>query len=211
MAGQESETTLGTGRLLALFFGVVLLCAVFFVTGYRLGKSSSSPAASAGNAVSPAAAADPMVKPEPSQTAGTKPDCANAPAGCAPAANPATLATPAPVTVAPPVKAAAPGPSSAAPARPIPQSQAPAPAPPPPAAGKAASGGYAVQVAAVSKQQDAEALVAALRKKQYPVFIATSPTDPLFHVQIGPFNDQKYAESIRNRLVADGYNPILKK
>jgi cell division septation protein DedD len=66
-------------------------------------------------------------------------------------------------------------------------------------------------VAAVSKQQDAEALADALRKKQYPVFIVKPPTDSLFHVQIGPFDDAKYADTIRNRLIKDGYNPIVKK
>jgi cell division septation protein DedD len=70
--------------------------------------------------------------------------------------------------------------------------------------------GYYVQVAAVSKQEDAEALVDALKKKQYAAFAAT-PGDKLFHVQVGPFSDIKEAESTRAKLVADGYNPILKK
>jgi cell division septation protein DedD len=66
-------------------------------------------------------------------------------------------------------------------------------------------------VAAVSKQQDADALVAALKKKQYQVFVATTATDSLFHVQIGPFEDSKRAEAIRTRLIGDGYTPIVKK
>jgi cell division septation protein DedD len=67
-----------------------------------------------------------------------------------------------------------------------------------------------VQVAAVSKQEDAESLVDALKRKQYPAFTAT-PTDKLFHVQVGPFGDVKEAEAMRAKLVSDGYNPILKK
>jgi DedD protein len=72
--------------------------------------------------------------------------------------------------------------------------------------------GYFVQVAAVSKQEDAQALVDALKKKQYPAFTANgSSTDKLFHVQVGPFSDIKDAEGMRAKLVSDGYNPILKK
>jgi cell division septation protein DedD len=74
------------------------------------------------------------------------------------------------------------------------------------------AGGYFVQVAAVSKQEDAESLVDALKKKQYPAFVASSTsTDKLFRVQLGPFGDIKEAEGVRARLVNDGYNPILKK
>jgi cell division septation protein DedD len=72
--------------------------------------------------------------------------------------------------------------------------------------------GYFVQVAAVSKQDDADALVDALKKKQYPAFVAnTSTTDKLYRVQTGPFGDIKEAEAMRARLINDGYNPILKK
>lgn len=68
-----------------------------------------------------------------------------------------------------------------------------------------------VQVAAVSKREDAEILQQALRRKQYPVVITTAASDRLFHVQIGPFADPKEAEITRSRLQGEGYNPILKK
>lgn len=72
--------------------------------------------------------------------------------------------------------------------------------------------GYFVQVAAVSKQEDADALVDALKKKQYTAFVAPqSASDKLFHVQVGPYPDVKEAESMRTRLIGDGYSPILKK
>ena len=44
---QELEETTGTGRLLSLFLGMVVLCAVFFGLGYSLGKNSLSPTAQA--------------------------------------------------------------------------------------------------------------------------------------------------------------------
>jgi len=69
-----------------------------------------------------------------------------------------------------------------------------------------------VQVAAVTRQEDANALVEALRKKQYPAFTAdTTTTDRFYRVQIGPYADLKDAEAMRTRLIGDGYNPIVKK
>jgi len=71
---------------------------------------------------------------------------------------------------------------------------------------------YFVQVAAVTKQEDADALVDALKKKQYPAFVAAnSAADKFLRVQVGPFTDLKDAEAMRTRLINDGYNPILKK
>jgi cell division septation protein DedD len=72
--------------------------------------------------------------------------------------------------------------------------------------------GYFVQIAAVTKQEDAQALVDALKKKDYPAFVAVqTASDKLFHVQLGPFAESKDAESMRARLIADGYSPMLKK
>jgi cell division septation protein DedD len=84
-------------------------------------------------------------------------------------------------------------------------------APPDPTAVISGQNSYFVQVAAVSKQEDAAALVDALKKKQYAAFAASTPADKLFHVQVGPFSDIKDAEGARGQLVKDGYNPILKK
>jgi cell division septation protein DedD len=82
----------------------------------------------------------------------------------------------------------------------------------PDAAAVLSASNYFVQVAAVSKQDDAQALVDALKKKQYTAFATnSSPTDKLYHVQVGPFGDVKDAEATKAKLVGDGYNPILKK
>src|SRR4051794_17651894 len=40
-AAQDTEITLGTGKMLLLFFGLVAICAVFFGVGFSLGKNSS--------------------------------------------------------------------------------------------------------------------------------------------------------------------------
>jgi cell division septation protein DedD len=80
-----------------------------------------------------------------------------------------------------------------------------------PLSATAAGSGFIVQVAAVSKAEDADALKAALEKKQYPVFVVDNSQSHLFHVQVGPFVEQKDAEAMKNKLAADGYNAILKR
>lgn len=214
MADQDTEITLGTGRLLGLFFGLVALCGVFFGVGFSLGRSSTRMVEPVTVAGLPPAATTSGAKPSAAHAADAKPNCAD-PKGCGDAqpnttdeltfyksveqkdAN-AQLQQPAPTaTAAAATPAAAPATASA-------------PAPELAGAG-GVSGGYMVQVAAVTKQEDADALVNALRQKQYPVFVATVPTDKLFHIQVGPFPDIKDADGMRQRLMSDGYNPIVKK
>jgi len=188
---QDTEITLGTGKMLALFFGLVALCAVFFGIGFSLGRSSvriASPDIPAAATVTSGGARPSAVK-----TASTTPPAdmtfyktVQSKDGSQPA--PSDTATPA---------------SDAAPT-------AAAAAPPDPAAAPPVNG-YYVQVAAVSKPEDAEALVDALKKKQYPAFSINTPSDKLIHVQVGPYVDIKDAEAMRGKLVSDGYNPILKK
>jgi hypothetical protein len=48
----------------------------------------------------------------------------------------------------------------------------------------------------------------ALKSKQYPAFLATAGPDNLFRVVVGPFADGKEADSARNKLVSEGYNPL---
>ena len=178
----DTEITLGMGKMLMLFFGLVILCAVFFGMGFTMGKNSvkstpellASPSGPAHSSRVEKPASMPAPQPEPKK------------------AEPAQQTNSVSSTSTPAPSSAAPEPGAA-------------PSPPPPGQG------YFVQVAAVSKQEDAEALVEALKGRQYPAFIANQPSDKLFHVQVGPFMDIKEAESMRTKLVGDGYNPILKK
>src|SRR5215831_11763527 len=48
-AAEDTEITIGTGKMLALFFGLVALCAVFFGLGFSLGRSSVRTSASTDN------------------------------------------------------------------------------------------------------------------------------------------------------------------
>ncbi len=73
-----------------------------------------------------------------------------------------------------------------------------------------ATGTFVVQVAAVSHQEDAELLDSALKQRGYAVFVRQEPQDHLLHVQVGPFASRRDADIVRQHLLADGYNALLK-
>jgi cell division septation protein DedD len=72
------------------------------------------------------------------------------------------------------------------------------------------SGTIMVQIAAVSSQDVADILLASLKKKGYSVSVRHEPQDKLLHVQIGPFANRKDAEAMQQRVLADGFNAIVK-
>jgi DedD protein len=196
---RDTEITLSTGKLLGIFFALVIICGVFFTMGYLLGKSNSAggrteivatlPSSSAGKPYAgnktPEAVTQTCPPGSPNCAAATVSDTSSSakPADQPPAAQPPSGSKTSDQTTAQTAGTDA-------------------------KSGAASS--FMVQVAAVSKQEDAEILVTALRKKQYPVFIANASGDPLFHVQVGPFTDRKDAEGMRTRLSGDGYNAIVK-
>jgi DedD protein len=196
---RDTEITLSTGKLLGIFFALVIICGVFFTMGYLLGKSNSAggrteivatlPSSSAGKPYAgnktPEAVTQTCPPGSPNCAAATVSDTSSSakPADQPPAAQPPSGSKTSDQTTAQTAGTDA-------------------------KSGAASS--FMVQVAAVSKQEDAEILVTALRKKQYPVFIANASGDPLFHVQVGPFTDRKDAEAMRTRLSGDGYNAIVK-
>jgi cell division septation protein DedD len=67
-----------------------------------------------------------------------------------------------------------------------------------------------VEVMALSHESDAEAMVAALNRHGYQVAVRHEPQDSLLHLDVGPFANQKDAETMRQRLLADGYNAMIK-
>ncbi len=204
---EDTEITLSTGKMLGLFFALAALCAVFFSMGYKVGKSSSNlalkelPSVPADSSARPAAAkaaqsatpdltfyktveqnnADAQLNTPGANNSGANPTGATATGTTQPAGAASGSAT---------------APNASA------QNDAATVSP---------GTGYYVQVAAVSKQEDADALVEALKKKQYPAFSSTSQGDSFVHVQVGPYGDIKQAEDMRAKLVSDGYNPSLKK
>jgi len=201
MGSQDTEITLGTGKMVALFFGLVALNGAFFGMGYSLGRTGSRPAFIGADQQQTTSGA--ALRPSAMKSGG-----------------PATPQSGDNLTFYkaleqgkdPNAQLAATAPPSAAKdsAAPVAEAKPPDAAPDPSTVLN--SGSYFVQVAAVSKPDDAQALVDALKKKQYVAFTTnSSPTDKLFHVQVGPFSDVKDAEATRAKLISDGYNPILKK
>ena len=214
----ERELTLSTGAILGIFLGLAVLCGGFFGFGYNVGRksaptplslsdvppdttlpSSSSAKPAAGSPVedSAAAVAAPAV-PLPKPVRRTPPP--------QPAADEGTTASVEPVVKPAPSRTAA----ATQPPAPIVRQPSPvAPSALSPSATPTA-GSYMVQVAAVSHQEDADLLLGALRARGYAVAARNGASDKFIHVQVGPFRDKKEADAMRQRLLTDGYNAIVK-
>jgi cell division septation protein DedD len=199
---EDTEITLGTGKLLGLFFFLVGICALFFALGYSLGRKSEPSITSASTAAVPQptpalgkTGSSPTATPQMTFYKAVEQKDANSELTPAAQAKAETTTPPANTN----------GDATANPAQTAPANAGDSTTTLP-------TGGYLVQVAAVTKQEDADALVDALKKKDYPAFVAAqSSTDKFFRVQVGPYADIKDAEAMRTRLTGDGYNPIVKK
>jgi DedD protein len=221
---EASEITLSTASLLGIFFGLVLICGVFFGLGYSLGRGSERGAIASGPGSAAAINdAEPVETPsgENAKSAALTPleqqDGMQAPVT---AALMSAASRPKAEAVEPPVASAPDAPKVDAPKADAPATPAPAlrPAANLPAATAAdtdtvASGSKEpmVQIAAVARQEDADVLVSALRQRGYGVVVRSEPQDKLLHVQVGPFADRTAATAIKQKLLSDGYNAIIKQ
>lgn len=195
-ASQDTEITLGTGKLLVLFFGLVAVCAVFFALGYSLGRKSEPGVTLASTVAAPQQSSNTNKASggaAPAMTFYKNVEQKDASPDLTPSTTTKTDGNAATTMPANPDSTQAPQSTAVDPSTALPMS------------------GYFVQVAAVSKSEDAAALVDALKKKEYPAFVAPAAADKLFRVQLGPYSDIKDAEGMRTKLVGDGYSPILKK
>jgi cell division septation protein DedD len=192
-SSEDTEITLGTGKLLVLFFGLVAICALFFALGYSLGRKSEPTLATVTSAAVPQASANAAKaaggSAAPPMTFYKAVEQKDASSELTPPSDSKTDTTTTAAAPTQPSQSTAVDPSTTLP-----------------------NTGYFVQVAAVSKEEDAQALVDALKKKDYPAFVAAqNNADKLFRVQLGPFAEAKDAEAMRTKLIGDGYSPILKK
>jgi DedD protein len=219
MGQQDRELTLSSRTLLMIFFGLVLICGLFFGLGYTLGRRSPSETgtvqAADASTTTPQTEPAPSSSQKPSASAQAKPVTSEPVAQDTPAqdsAAPDTSAGSNPETTG---NAAA---SSAAQSQSTPAANTPAgtvkPALPPATTSGVdqapAPGSVMVQIAAVSNQADADVLLSALRKRGYSVIARHESTDSLLHVQVGPFTTRAEAAAMRQKLLNDGYNAILK-
>ena len=183
-AQQDTEITLGTGRMLAIFFAFVLVCAIFFSIGFSLGRKTTAAVtgiSQSGTAATPAAIVRPSAGKNDASQATPQSQSSDFSFYKAVGEKNANTAMPAQGSTA---QTATPNASAITPVAPASATTAAPPQPTLP------SSSYYVQVAAVTRQEDANALVEALRKKQYPAFTAdTTTTDRFYRVQIGPYAD----------------------
>jgi cell division septation protein DedD len=219
-ARHDTELTLSSTSLLLIFFGLVLLCGLCFGLGYATGHSGTQDSAALVQpATGPPTAAQSdsgQLKPSANPQAGASaaPPDATADPDASVASNSAgesvqSAAVPAPGgssnetsgafgQVKPALGTTAP----TAPPLTLPATSAVGAALPSP-------GSVMVQIAAVSQQEDAEVLMAALRKHGYAVAARRDPLDDLIHVRVGPFKTRDEAETWRQKLLNDGYNAIV--
>lgn len=231
MEAEERDITIGPGKLLGLFFMLVMICGVFFAIGYSLGKTSAREQALNDKSPLNASISAPIVGdssvPKPSAAASTKAEAdgsASEAKGEAQSSPDLTFfnavkrddrkstttgkAEAAPTTLAK-VEASAAVASAEASSAGKPAAKAETTA----AVASSVNGAFVVQIAAVTREEDAAALAGALRKKNYSVFVVNNPTvhDKFYHVQVGPFPTLQDAESIKMKLTGEGYNPIVKR
>lgn len=203
-AQKDTEITLGTGRMLAIFFALVLVCAFFFSIGFSLGRRTSAAVGSTLQSV-PGATVAPVVRPSAVKNNG-RPASSGTQAGDYSFYK--SVGSKTTDSALAPKDSKSPSEGGNSPSDTSTKSSAQAT----PLPATSAGGTYYVQVAAVSRQEDADSLVEALKKKQYPAAaINNTSGDKFFHVQVGPYGELKDAEAMRQRLISDGYNPIVKK
>jgi DedD protein len=242
MEGKASEITLSTASLLGIFFGLVLVCGVFFGFGYSIGRGTGTTAqarpvanptvGNTGEAEEAATAENPPA-PVPAEQQTTPQQRAqqqnhsqaNAEAAPAqPQADERPREGPAPSENAAEPPASTRSDVAGAPVKPVDPARATISKP---SAQKATvlvaatgalnvsaapgSGQPMVQIAAVARPEDANVLVSALRQRGYGAVVRNDPQDKLLHVQVGPFSDRTQATAIKQKLLSDGYNAIIKQ
>jgi DedD protein len=216
MAGsgkRGGDRVLESRHLVGLFLGVVLLCGVFFTLGYVMGKTqyggavhaASSPglggAVSRGTRKSASAATPDAASPAPNASEwdfyGKKQDDDDH------LQSPAKNSSPWPTS---PPAAAAPV-ATPAPERSVREV---------PAGGRFRTprlvrGAIVLQVAALRHQGDALAMAEMLQKKRFPSFVVSPTTDRFYRVQVGPYRNERAAQTARSALERAGFKAIIKR
>jgi len=194
MAEGRGERTIGSGHLVALFLGIVVLCCVFFILGYEMGRAQFE---RGGTAVAAKPAA-----PAPAAATSTATPSAGWPSAT-------STGSSAPAKTTTPVASAKAAPSGKAPAASSGGAQGGAAGllkPP-----DIPKGSIVLQVAANKNESDALNLAKLLQEKGFPAFVLTPSTDDWYRVQVGPFADAKAAEQAKTALAQEGFKAIAKR
>ncbi|HXU19175.1 MAG TPA: SPOR domain-containing protein [Verrucomicrobiae bacterium] len=208
--GKRGDRVLESRHLIVLFLGIVLLCGVFFTLGYVIGHNQYDGAVHAAEAPEASALlANKAVKAAASNSA---PSAApannewdfyskNASNRLEPAGKPSSPAIP---TSAPAPKDTSAPQAATESAKAIPVSSRFQPP-------RILKGSVVLQVAAVTHQSDALAMADALQRKKFSAFVLPPSGDNFYRVQVGPYRDQRTAESARNALERAGFKSIIKR
>ncbi len=219
--GGAGERVLESKHVIGLFMLMLVFSGVFFALGYVMGRNQYDGQVRA--ASNPRAAADPVaplkpdVAPKRANNANTannappasdRPSDANTPPSsdwgfynAGKTAPDDTLKSAPPATSPAAVPAVANGKNSARTANVSSKSLS---------APQVAGGGYTVQVAALRRESDAHSVAVTLQKKKFPAFVVAPQSDKYFHVQVGPYPDQKSAEAAKKGLESAGFKAIVK-
>ena len=213
--GGGRETVLESRHVVGLFLGVVVLCGVFFTLGYVMGRTQQD---SSVHAVSAAASAKPADK-----TAAAAPapsswdfvsggDTKKQPGKLESPAKPAAGSGAPAVITSTPIKPESATPKAAEKAAPVTRSTPTTALQNSLRKSPVIPRGYVVlQIAALTREADALALVEALQKKQFPAFLLTPATGNLYRVQVGPYADGKAADAAKKALEREGFKAITKR
>jgi cell division septation protein DedD len=70
--------------------------------------------------------------------------------------------------------------------------------------------GLVLQVGAMTRRENADALTAALRKKSFPAFVLARDGDPYYRVDVGPYPDEADARIAADKLKGGGFGTAVK-
>jgi len=214
------ERVLESKHVIGLFLLMLLFSGVFFTLGYVMGRNQYDGQVSAAITNSRAPEREPVVpaKPEPAPkhaaeapTAATESDPATSgsnsdwefygsskpakgephlePVPKAPATPPASKTVNAKAKVEP----VTPAPPAAKPSKPATN----APLIP--------HGALVLQVAALTKQDDALSIASSLQKKHFAAYVQIPQKDKFYRVQVGPFKEKKAADAAKKGLESAGF------
>ena len=213
-ADRPGELILENRQLLLIFFGIVALCGIFFALGYIVGRNTLSPSATAAPAESggPGGGGKPSPMPP---AAYLNQGQSGTPSAEGPSSSPPELnfdqslgETTPEARLVPPESGGTPA-GAAQPNQPSQQNQ-PSDSAKPPGVPSPPSG-ILVQVSALTRQEDAQALVQLLKEKKLPVLVTSGTGDALFHVVVGPYQTEREAQQVKKTLEEDGFQPIIKR
>lgn len=194
-AGRETELVLENRQVLGIFLGIALLCGVFFALGYVVGRNTFSPVTT-------------LAQGEEEIThSGEKPSAMLAPAYIPrnPAASQPSTGAETDLNFYQSVEEKQPE------ARLLPpESRAAGSAPVSPLAVEPPPAGILVQVSALTRREDAESLLQLLKEKNLPVLVTSGTNDALFHVVVGPYQNEREADRVKRLLEQEGFRPFVR-